>query len=495
MLVVSTPTVVRLSGLELRRKDIEAFLSYIDEKVDYEIRKLKQSSWFVAKFGEEAFQEKLTHLATLRKKSLLFEDQAGLWTYSGISGKLADYLGDQVDLKLIRPPAKSIPWARVPLKQPRYYQVTACQKLLEVGHGAVEIGTGLGKSLLALMICKELALKTVIMSPSLNIAQQLYDDFCLHFGKRYVGFFGNGKKQSNKLFTIGIAASLTRLRPGDSGYTDLSKAQVFIADESHMCPAKTLSEVCFGLVKSAPYRFFLSGTQMRGDGKGLLLDAIMGPIVYRMTVKEGVDQGFLAAPAFCMVHLDSQFSDTGGEANAQTRRHLFYDPRVSRVAGGLANQAAGLLLRPTVILVEEIEQFAMLLPHLKHRVRFAHGPLNKLQRDLIPPEYHESDPKALVESFNRGEYPILVGTSCITLGTNIEAVQCILFLRGGRSEVEVKQAVGRGTRLSPGKTDCLFFDFWVDNIPTLARHAKARQRFYDEIYPSYKELHLDSRRQ
>jgi hypothetical protein len=69
------------------------------------------------------------------------------------------------------------------------------------------------------------------------------------------------------------------MKPGTPAWEKLSKAQVFIADESHMTPAKTLQEVCFGLLKHAPYRFFFSATQMRGDGLGLLLEGIVGKIV------------------------------------------------------------------------------------------------------------------------------------------------------------------------------------------------------------------------
>jgi superfamily II DNA or RNA helicase len=490
MLILPNPTQVRLFGYESRRQELEQCLAYVDKKVDFEIRKLKQGGWFVRKYGDAAFQERLKNLKDRRSKTLLFEDEQGLWTYSGLAHRIAYLFDDEVRQDFQRPKAKLIPWSQTPSKVPRYYQTIAEEKLLEVSHGGVEIGTGLGKSLCLVRLCKALGLKTVVMCPSVNIAEQLYDELVLHFGRRYVGAFFDGKKQAEKLFVVGVAQSLTKVREGSPAWEQLSKAEVFIADESHMCPAKTLSEVCFGLCARASYRFFFSGTQLRNDGLDLLLDAITGPIVFKMTVQEGVDQGFLAKPIFRMLRLKSTVAYDSPDANNLTRAHVYYNPQVNAAAADVVNRAVGLMNRPTLILVEELEQFSHLLPHLRYEARFAHGGVNGSNKDLVPSKYHDSDPKALVEAFNRGEFPVLAGTSCIAMGTDIQAVQCVVYLRGGKSEIEVKQSVGRCTRLFPGKSDCLFIDFAIDNVRTLANHAEARRSVYSDIYPSYQDVKL-----
>jgi superfamily II DNA or RNA helicase len=67
----------------------------------------------------------------------------------------------------------------------------------------------------------------------------------------------------------------------------------------------------------------------------------------------------------------------------------------------------------------------------------------------------------------------------------------IIYLQGGRSEVQIKQAVGRGTRRVPGKEDFFFFDFDVYNVGTTHRHAEARVKVYEDIYEgSYKEMYV-----
>ncbi len=252
----------------------------------------------------------------------------------------------------------------------------------------------------------------------------------------------------------------------------------------------TLAKVCFGLVAPAPYRFFFSGTQLRNDGLGLLLDAITGPIVYRMTVREGVDQDFLAKPVFRMVRMKSNLDFSSNDVNELTRAHVYYNPQVISVAADLTNKAVSLMGRPTLILVDELEQFTKLQPLLRYETHFAHGGVSQENKDKLPKEFHNSDPKALVAAFNAGKFPILVGTSCVATGTDFRGVRCIVYLRGGKSEIEIKQGVGRGTRKVPGKEDCLFIDFAIDNVEALARHAKARKELYSEIYPSYSEMKL-----
>jgi superfamily II DNA or RNA helicase len=494
---------MRLVGYQGRETQVTQALTYVDKRVDWEYRKaLAGRSWFVHKYGQAAYQQRIDSLKAQRTKCLLAEDQEGLWTRTGLQALIMASTFDSdevVEREYEMPAPKPLPWAKIPVGEDRYYQLDAAEKLLEAaprGPACVEIGTGLGKSRIIRNLIKKLGLRTVVMAPSLNIAKQLFDDLVTHFGPSRVGFVGDGKKQYNRLITVAIGASLTKIDEEHPGWATLSNAKVFIADESHLCPAATLEKVCYGLMANVPYRFFFSGTQMRNDGLDLVLDGITGPVVYRMSVREGVDQGFLSRPVFRMVWVESNVRDSSGtlvdsrDANELTRVHVFYNDELNRKAAELANKAVGVAGRPTVILVEEMEQFSRLLPHLRYEARFAHGGVTKENREKLPAEYHDSDPKKLVEAFNRGEFPILVGTSCIVTGTDIQAVGCILFLRGGKSEIEVKQAIGRGTRLFPGKRDCVFMDFGISNVETLERHAKARKAIYDDVYPSYAEMRL-----
>jgi superfamily II DNA or RNA helicase len=472
--------------------EVNRHLQYHDKRVDFEIKKCKDSKpWFVKKYGEEAFQQKLDDLKAKRIKTLLFKNEDGTyWTYSGISKYLADKMRDQHLNQVQYPEPKAIPWSKEPDKIPRPYQKEIVEKLIEIRHGAVEVGTGLGKSFCALLLAKHFGLKTVIMTPSKNICNQMYDEFIKHFGKKYVGKYGDGKKEFSKLFVVAIDDSLSRVEVGTEAWDALSAASVFIADESHLTAAATLAKVCFGLMANSPYRYFFSGTQFRNDGLDLLLHAITGGIVFKMTVQEGVDHDppYLAKPMFRMIKMKSRVNYYSDDQNKMTRAHLYYNNDVIKTAASVANQMVEELGRPVVILIEELEQFTKLLPYLKHKVGFAHALCSKDNMDKIPPEYRKSDPTALVEAFNRHEFPILIGTSCISIGTDIQDARALIYLQGGKSEIQVRQAIGRATRLCDGKTDCFILDFDVSECETTHRHAYARREIYQEIYPGLEEM-------
>jgi superfamily II DNA or RNA helicase len=64
----------------------------------------------------------------------------------------------------------------------------------------------------------------------------------------------------------------------------------------------------------------------------------------------------------------------------------------------------------------------------------------------------------------------------------------MIYLMGGKSEIQVKQAVGRCTRKVPGKDNCMVIDFDVVNIESQHRHAQTRKLIYEDIYGPVAEI-------
>lgn len=480
------PSILRMVDFDDPHETIAVSLSYKDKAANFAYQRFKKNSFLINRMGPEKYAQHLLALKDEINKSLLKKDDKGYYTYSGLAPYLSAKLRIPVKNEVVYPEPKKLAWDSPPPFTPYEYQTESKEKLLAVRHGGVELGTGLGKSLIIAMLCREIGLKTIIMTPSTSISDQLYENFSKWFGMKLVGrFFGN-KKESKKLIVIANAAALTRVEPGTPHWEALSDSKVFIADESHQCPANTFEAVCSGVAAKAPYRFFFSATQLRQDGRDLLLEGIIGKIVYTKTVREGVDEGYLSKPVFRIVKTKSDSLFRSDDANAMTRTHLYYNDQVVAKIGAICNSSvnAG---HPVLVLIEEVEQFTKLLPYLRHNVGFAHGPLTT-NKDRVPKEYWDSDPNELVSDFNSGRIPILVGTSCISTGTDIRAVKTLIFWKGGKSEIDVKQSVGRATRKVPGKTFCSVIDFDVslgeEEKTVLERHVKARMKIYEELYPN-----------
>lgn len=342
-----------------------------------------------------------------------------------------------------------------------------------------------------MLLAKRLGLKTVVMTPSKSIARQTLEIFKTHLGAAKVGLYGDGRKDFKKQVVVAIDDSLSRVEPGTDAWEALSGAQVFIADESHLTPANTLKKTCLGLLAKAPYRFFFSGTQLRTDGLELVLESIIGPVVMDMSVREGVEQGYLSQPLFTMFEVESSDDYSSPDLIKMTRKHFFYNQAILAKTAELVNKSVGLLKHPTVVLIEEVEQFTRLLPMLSvGPVGFAHGPLDKENLAKVPEAHRKSDPVGLVKAFNAGEIQVLIGTSCISTGTDIQPASLIVRLKGKAAEIPVRQDVGRGTRRQGAKKSFHFIDFDLVNVDDLHRHALERKAIYEDIFGPVREVRL-----
>jgi superfamily II DNA or RNA helicase len=437
--------------------------------------------------GQQAFLEALEELKKNRIKTLLFEDDSGYWTYSGLISKIKkEFRISLIGNKVTYPATQPLPWSNKPEFTLYPFQTEALKAMTDASQNgspvAIEVGTGGGKSAIILYLCKHFGLKTVVAAPSASIARQLEEMLLKHFGPKYIGFYGDGTKKPKQI-TVCVAQSLVRLKEEDKHWDHFASTEVFIADESHQWAAETLNSICFGSLKEVPYRFFLSATQFRNDGLDMLLEAITGPVVYTKTIKELIKEGYLADLKFTMVRTVSSSDFQSKDINEMTRRHLYYNPRVNKHAAGLANSFCD-QGKQVLILIDEFEQFSHLLPYLKHDLAFAHGGGSKDSLTKIAQKYHKPDNGKIVEDFNNGKIPILIGTSAISTGTDIKANKATIYLVGGKSEIQVLQgAVGRSTRNHTlvDKKSCNVIDYCVDNISSLARHSAVRKTIYNSI--------------
>lgn len=78
---------------------------------------------------------------------------------------------------------------------------------------------------------------------------------------------------------------------------------------------------------------------------------------------------------------------------------------------------------------------------------FVHGEMKSEQRAFV------------LESFRNHDIHVLANVGVLTEGFDDPGVSCIAMARPTRSEGLYVQCVGRGTRLHPGKEDCLILDF------------------------------------
>lgn len=459
-------------------------LSYIDLSAKHELKRLSKNFWF-KNSNPVKWQLTCDALKNQINQCLVFKEGDINYIRPGSIPYIKDiYL--EIDNKIKYPMPKKVPWAK-PLPFDLYpYQQESVDKLIEVKHGNVNICTGGGKTAAILKICRELGLPAVIVTPSSSIFNEILKSAETHLGKKLVGAYGDGKKRLGKLVTVAISKSLAMIKEDTPEHDFFSKIQVFAGDECHTLPAETLEQVCHGVLSNAPYRFFFSGSPTRADGADRLLESIIGKTVVTLTTKEAVSKGYVCPHEFKIVQIESSNpSFTSTDVLEIKREHFLRNKNICAFIAKLCNLMTE-RGEQVLVLTEELNQIAMLLPKIKSSVAIAHSEKN--QTRLTELGLYKVDPSESVEKFNKKEATVLIGTSCISTGTNIYPMRHTVNWQGGSSEVKAKQgAVGRSVRLpkaNPFAKNCgskervTIWDFNVFDNYVLERHLEERIKYY-----------------
>ena len=496
---IKNPTVCFLenpSSDELSR--LKNSLTYSDTSAAFNLKALKENRWLQINKPETFLLRKQELEAKLKTCMLQFDIEKGKhYFHPGSLPYLNDQFNFEIKNEINYPEPRKVIWKR-PLPFSLYdYQSMSVEKLIEIKHGCVELCTGAGKTAIILTLARELGLKTIIVTPSKSIFLEILEKFEHHLGKTNVGAYGDGKKKLGKLFTICVSKSLTMLKPGTEEYDFFSKADVVIGDESHTLGAETLEAVFHGVLKNVPYRFFLSGTQVRGDGKDKLLESIIGKRVFSLTTKEAIDGGFICPVRFIVFETTSKDIKQYKDPLKAKRKQFLYNENIADIAAKIANSAWNHAQESTLILVEELEQIALLKQRLKVPFEYVHS-ASKADAAQFGLETRKVD--ETVESFNKGEVKVLIGTSCIATGTNIFPTHNTINWVGGSSEVKTKQgAVGRSVRIleksiyknfHKPKPISKIYDFRITNIPLMENHLQKRISMYKETSDDIKYIRI-----
>lgn len=496
---VTNPSKAFLEATQEEFDRLYKLLSYTNTANQHLLKRHYANHWAKSK-NLQAWQVKLEELKNSIHNTLIFEENGKKFIRPGSLPYLVESgLSCEITNKVIYPTPKRVPWAKPLPFELHPYQEQSATSLIKAIHGNVELCTGAGKSAILLKVCRETGFRTAIIAPSKSIFLELLEKFEYHFGKNMVGTYGDGKKKLGKKFTICIGDSICNIKPGTEEWTFFSTLDMLCVDESHTWGADTLESICHGVLECVPYRLFFSGTQTRGDGAKKLLQSIIGRTVHTLSTQEAVAGGYICPHDYRIVEVESSDPNyTSSDALEMKRIHHLRNRNICAFIAKLANAEATTKRRQTLILVEELDQIASLLPLLKVPTAIAHSetkPARLAELGLSKVDRQES-----VEKFNKGEAMVLIGTSCIAVGTNIYPTHNTANWVGGTSEIKTKQgAVGRSVRLgnqNPWAKNCVpkdkstIWDFMVFDVPIMVTHTESRVGFYSDSGSEVRTIRL-----
>lgn len=374
----------------------------------------------------------------------------------------------------------------------REHQKDALKAVIEHKWGMVNACTSFGKTKTSIKMCEEIgAYPFLFIVHRLSLLKQTYREYEQYFDIP-IGWIGDGKIDVQKINIASIATICSALgikyKAEDDEKTKYTAEQLnqvkqllkdckfLVHDELHHGAAST-SQTILKQIENADYKIGLSATPFRTDGADLLLEASFGPIIYKKTASELINEGFLTPPKifFCTYTDDENEAKYPRTAKKSVFSKVYKECIVDNeeyhmLVTNLAINSAD-MKRSTLISVKQIDHGKNILAAFKkythnHEVYFLSG------KDK--PEYIDE----MLAKFQAKEYFILVST-LIDEGVDIPAIDTVINAGGGASAIKAIQLTGRALRQYPGKKFAYIYDF-VHPYSFLYNHSKERAKILSQ---------------
>ena len=202
----------------------------------------------------------------------------------------------------------------------------------------------------------------------------------------------------------------------------------------------------------------VTATPDRGDMRNL--GEVFGSLAYEYKLTEAIRDGFLCRimAQTIPLQLDITSVTMSGGDYAVGDLSTALDPYLEQIAAEMARRCKS---RKTVVflpLIKTSQKFRDLLNTYGFRAAEVNG--------------QSDDRRQVLADFDAGKYNVLCNSMLLTEGWDCPSVDCVVVLRPTKVRSLYSQMVGRGTRLSPGKTDLLLLDFlWMTDKHELCRPA------------------------
>ena len=379
--------------------------------------------------------------------------------------------------------------------KPRDYQIDAAFKILKYRRCLAELATSAGKTLISFMavayMLEQLGKKKILMIvPNVSLVLQATGDF-EQYNKSRVPIkiqqiYAGVKLRKSSNIVIGTYQSLVKY---DEDY--FTQFDAVFVDETHKAKATSIQQImdkCW----HCDYRFGLSGTiPKRGSVDRLSLMSAMGPLVTQVKANYLQEEGHIAKCKVLQILMDYA-TDPQKEAfsslskNPYDRQKLFSleqnfinenEKRLDFICNVVKKSTSNsLVLFHKIAYGEKIYQ--KLREITDKKIYYVDGSVNVDIREEFKSRMEKNDDVIIVASY---------GT--FSTGISIKNIHNIFFTESFKSEVIIRQSIGRGLRKHILKNVVKIYDF-IDDIRYKIedhdwmnytyRHGMERRKIYKE---------------
>lgn len=399
-------------------------------------------------------------------------------------GYTFEYQGEDLDTSFSLDEAKEFVEKLNPKHLPRDYQMDAFVHAIRSKRRIVLSPTGSGKSLLLYLVCNYLlkqGKRGLLIVPRSALVEQMYSDFEDYSAKngkdmeKYCHRVYSGKdKVSEKPIVISTWQSLQRL-PKEY----FQQFDYVICDEVHQAQAKALTDIV-GKCSKANYRLGVTGTLSGAKSHEWQLIGLFGQVYKATTSAELMKKKQLAELTIkCLIlkYSDEECQYMKSASYQDEIKYIISNPTRNTFVTNLAISMEG----NTLLLFNYVESHgAILYDMIKskskegRKVFFIHGGTNVEDRETI---------RRIVETEHNA---IIVGSvGVLSTGTNIVALDNVIFSSPSKSKIRNLQSIGRGLRVSDTKKSATLYDIaddfsWKSKENFTLKHFFERVKTYNE---------------
>ncbi len=383
----------------------------------------------------------------------------------------------------------------------REYQYEAVYRMLSTKRNIIIAATSSGKSSMLYATIRYHLLhkrKVLLIVPTVNLVNQMISDFSdyssangWNVDSKAHGIYSGQDKVTDKPIIVSTWQSMASLM---KNHTKLFKqitdnTDVLICDETHTMKSTVTSKLLEAFTNTE-FRTGVSGTLDGTNISELTLTGLLGPVYKAVTAKEMMDKGQVTKLLIKIMVLKHP------EYMRKALKGMVYDEEIKHI---VSNQARNNFISKltvackgnTLILFNYVSHGTILyetiqkLVDVNRKVYFIHGKVDTEERERI---------RKIVE--NEQDSIILATASLFSTGTNIPSIENIVFAIPTKSNIRIRQSIGRGLRLKEGKELCKIFDiaddFRVGKVTNATyKHMEDRVAIYTSEQFDYKVLKLD----
>ncbi len=314
----------------------------------------------------------------------------------------------------------------------------------------VHLPTAAGKTVIFAHLIQLLQRKTLVLAHTCELLNQAKEKIQMIAPGIDVGIVNANSKEFNK--SVVVSSIQSAKQPETLAELQRQGFSLCIYDEAHRAAALSPRQILSSLGFSQSSENLLVGfsaTPFRTDNKGL--GEIFDEVVYKKTIKDLIELGFLCQPVGVKITTDLDLSkvktEDGDFATASLASVMNTSEMNDLVVNAYIERAVG---RKTVCFAVNVAHATSLSEAFNSR---------GITSEAIYGDMSAYERADILQKFQSGNISILTNCQILCEGWDCPEVDCVLVAKPTQSKGLYQQMCGRGLRLFPNKKDCLILDF------------------------------------